>query len=140
MGPRPVTGVIDLVVVQAHGRRPSVLGSTSSRRRGDPPFSAGALGGWLIPELVVESLDGVVQRWADGLGVSAQEVPHRSWRDIELCGQADGGVTDRGEGSQPPPRADSSPAEDSLLDCGGRDGQQSPGLVGMNVPLSMAAL
>jgi hypothetical protein len=71
VGPRPVVGVIDPVVIQAHGRRPSVLRGANSRCHCGPSFGAGALGRRLIPDFVVEGLNRVVQCRADGLGLSA---------------------------------------------------------------------
>lgn len=66
-----------------------MLRGASSRGKCGPPFGTSALGGWLIPDCVVQSLDGLVQRRTDGLGISTQEIPHRGRRDIEPRGQAD---------------------------------------------------
>src|ERR1017187_287115 len=78
---RPVCGVVDLRVIQAHRGRPPLHGSPSPGRVSRPPLSRAALGRPQVPCFLIKGGYFGVHVLADGDRGPPDDPPDHAWRD-----------------------------------------------------------
>ena len=121
---RPVCGVVDLLVIQAHRGGPLLHGSPSPGCVSRPPLSRAALGRPPVPCLVVQGGYFGVHVLANGGRGPPDDPPDHARRDARGARQARRRMTHRDEGAQASPCPGGVPAGGCVLHRGASDREQ----------------
>src|SRR5271166_497275 len=100
-----VAGDIELVVVQGGGGAPVPGDGPAAGKGGGAAFGAGAFGGAFVPPGVIDGGDLVAQLWADGAGVTANELADGHLADAGGAGYAGRAVAHHVQCPEPEPGA-----------------------------------